>query len=220
MSPPKHLWSGDWESESAAAARERARRQAALPQPKPEPEPPEPPAEPRRAAVPPRAERPAPQRPAPERPTPPRPAAASPAPKRRERTWTAPKLRTAPVVLAAAVLLILAAGAYGLSTLGGSDHKAAPAHVAWLGADMQTLPINRVIITAVTPGSPADRVGLGPGDLITAINNQPVSSPGDVSTTIAHLQPGDAINLRIQRGPLTYSTRATLAQRPSNLQTP
>jgi len=120
------------------------------------------------------------------------------------------------VVLAA---LLLAGGAWGLVALTGSDHTRSATTVKptpWLGINMQTLPINRVMIVGVTPGSPADRAGLGPGDVITAINGQPVQAPGDVMSTVSKLKPGDTVKLQIQRGPVALSTQARLAAQPAN----
>jgi predicted metalloprotease with PDZ domain len=183
MSSPKHLWSGDWESDSAAAARERAGRRIPVQESVAEPDPPAPPVRPR-----PRA-----------------------------RTLPRPRVtRTAALALAA---LLVAAGAYSLVSLigsGSSSSVAAARPTPWLGVNMETLPVNRVMIAAVTPGSPADRAGLGPGDVITAINDRRVAAPGDVTAAISSLHPGDSVRIEVQRGPLTYTARATLALQPSN----
>ncbi len=182
MSAPKHLWSGDWEADSEAAARERARRrelprvsqQADRRPPAPLPRPERSPLPERRPAPAPRTSPPAapPPRPAPPRATP--PPDRSPAP-RRER----PRIRGSTALLVAAVVLILAGAAYGLAQAGGSGHTAAGSaarNTPWLGVNMEAIPVNRVMIAAVTPNSPADRAGLGPGDVIIAIDSKPVSA--------------------------------------------
>ncbi len=57
-----------------------------------------------------------------------------------------------------------------------------------------------VLVTAVTPGSFAEDVGVAPRDIITAINRQPVSSMDDVQRVQAKLKPGDAVAFRVMRG--------------------
>src|SRR5947209_10546809 len=156
MTSPKHLWSGDWEAESAAAARERARRRGQGGEPVAAEAPPPPRADPPR--------QPRPESPRQARPEPPAPRPVELRPKR-------PRPRLKPTVIPILVgLLVVSAAAYGLAKLadsGGSPSAAITQHTPWLGVTMESLPINRVAIAAVTPGGPADRAGLGPGDVIT-----------------------------------------------------
>jgi hypothetical protein len=204
MSAPKHLWSGDWEDDSAEASRERARRRGQLPPPPPEPERPV-----AVAPLPPRREPPPHREPPPE---PPRPSAPP-----RERT-PLPRPRTATVLITLLAVLVLAGAAYGLSALGGSGGTPVATvakNTPWLGFNMETLPVNRVMIVAVTPGSPADRAGLGPGDVLISVNSHPIASPGDVTAVISQLHPGDRVAIVVQRGPLTYSTKVTVAAQPA-----
>jgi len=56
-----------------------------------------------------------------------------------------------------------------------------------------------VVITRVLPGSAAARAGLRAGDIVTLINNRPVSSAESYSDTIAQLPAGKAIPMRIIR---------------------
>ena len=41
------------------------------------------------------------------------------------------------------------------------------------------------VVTAVTPGSPANRAGLRPGMVITEVNNQPVANAREAAEAIA-----------------------------------
>jgi S1-C subfamily serine protease len=200
MSAPKHLWSGDWEGDSEAAARERARQRPELPTPAEE----APPARPQPTPLQ-RADQPG------------RTQTAPPRPKRTPRKL--PRAKPATVAVVAIVALALVAAAFGIAQIGGSGGSTVAAkakNLPYLGVNMETLPINRVMIAAVTPGSPADRAGLGPGDVITAIDSKPVEAPGDVTAVISHLHPGDSVSLGIQRGGLNYSTRAMLTAQPPN----
>jgi len=56
-----------------------------------------------------------------------------------------------------------------------------------------------VVITRVLPGSAAARAGLRAGDIVTLINNRPVSSAESYRDTIAQLPAGKAIPMRIIR---------------------
>jgi PDZ domain-containing protein len=195
MSSPKHLWSGDWERESASAAADRAN----LPVP-------------------------APAEPAPIAP----PAPAPPSGLRRALAAVRahlghlrlprlrPRQRRAALLVALAALVIVG-GAVALGSSGGSSGPAAVnASTPWLGLQMESLPVNRVLVAGVTPGSPADRAGVGVGDLILGVNGKPVSSPGDVDSALAGLRAGDRVKLQIGRGPVSFTLPATLTARPAS----
>ncbi|HEX7299647.1 MAG TPA: trypsin-like peptidase domain-containing protein [Solirubrobacteraceae bacterium] len=81
-----------------------------------------------------------------------------------------------------------------------STNPAAPA-----GAEVQS----------VTPGGPADGAGLSPGDVITEIDGQPVDDPDDVSRLISGKQPGDHVDMRVDRSGQEVSLGATLGNRPA-----
>jgi membrane-associated protease RseP (regulator of RpoE activity) len=194
MSSPKHLWSGDWERESACAAADRAN----LPVPAP--------AEP--APV------------APPSPAPPsalaRAIAAVRALGARLGDLRLPARQRRVALLVALAALVLVGGAVALGSSGaGSGPAAVNASTPWLGLQMESLPVNRVLVAGVTPGSPADRAGVGVGDLIVGVNGKAVSSPGDVDAALAGLRSGDRVKLQIGRGPLTFTLPATLTTRPA-----
>jgi len=125
--------------------------------------------------------------------------------------------------IALAVLLILAAGAFGLSRVLGSSSDATPAAtgapsgpMAWLGMQIESLTPAGVVIATVAPGSPAERAGLDPGDIIVEVNNQPVNSTSDVTQAIGGLRPGEQVQIEVSRGSTVYSTAATLTAPPAN----
>ncbi|MDQ6607075.1 MAG: PDZ domain-containing protein [Actinomycetota bacterium] len=197
MSSPKHLWSGDWERDSASAEADRANHPAP------------PPAEPIELA--------------PSPPAPPSAAARTLAAARglggrfddlRPPRLTRPQRRMALLVALAA--LVVAGGAVALSSSGGSGAGAVNASTPWLGLQMESLPVGRVLVAAVVPGSPAARAGVGVGDLVLGINGKTVSSPGDVDSTLAGLRKGDRVKLQIGRGPLTFTLPATLTAHPAS----
>ncbi len=81
------------------------------------------------------------------------------------------------------------------------------------------------VIARVSPGSAADQAGLKPGDVITALDGEPVSRSSDLRNAIGLLRAGTRIKLNILRGgkprditavvadPLTVSTAAGKASR-------
>jgi hypothetical protein len=210
MSAPKHLWSGDWRADSATSARERAGHRVEPPQPE--------------------------ESPAPSALTGPSLSARARAALRRASR----ALRAASNALAAALagcvaslrrsrspsgavvvvaaLLLIAGAAYGLSTVFGSDHSSgarASRNIPYLGVQMESVPVNRVLVAGVVPGSPADRAGIGPGDVITGVNHRAVSQPGDVISALSGLHPGNSVLVQINRGGIPYATRVTLTSQPA-----
>ena len=55
------------------------------------------------------------------------------------------------------------------------------------------------IIDAVPPDSEADRIGLNPGDIVRAVDGQPIRSPSDWMGIGANLEPGRSYRLEIER---------------------
>ena len=58
---------------------------------------------------------------------------------------------------------------------------------------------NGALVASVMPGSAAAKAGLKPGDVITAMNGEPVHQAGDVSSRVGIARPGDAVKLAIWR---------------------
>jgi membrane-associated protease RseP (regulator of RpoE activity) len=198
MSGPKHLWSGDWQNESEAASDELADRRRT-----------------------PREQEPA----------------ASPAPPARARPhFSRPRVSIPPrprlprpLLIGTAAALLVAAGAYGLiallgasgsgsATTAGSTATVASGYsrpVNWLGMEIETVPSGSAVIDTVRLGSPGDRAGLEPGDVILQINNRPVSGAGDIAAAIRGLHSGDRVEIQISQGSALFETQATLAAPPS-----
>lgn len=59
-----------------------------------------------------------------------------------------------------------------------------------------------VAVIRVQPGSPADSVGLQPGDVILEINNDEISGSKDFQKTTRKLRRGQIVRLFVRRGPL------------------
>ncbi|MCY0878178.1 MAG: trypsin-like peptidase domain-containing protein [Firmicutes bacterium] len=88
----------------------------------------------------------------------------------------------------------------------------------WIGATLQATPNRQMglLVVAVAQGGPAFQAGLQPGDLITAINGQPVSSLRDVVHVLEHLSVGGVVEIRAIRGNLPLTVRLRLEEAPSS----
>ncbi|MEO9967740.1 MAG: trypsin-like peptidase domain-containing protein [Reichenbachiella sp.] len=60
--------------------------------------------------------------------------------------------------------------------------------------------LNGVIITHVQKGWAADKAGLEKGDILTAINGEPLQDRSQLEETIGYKYPGDLIQLNLKRG--------------------
>jgi hypothetical protein len=69
-----------------------------------------------------------------------------------------------------------------------------------LGLQLALVPVNRVIVRAVVPGSLADQVGIGADDLLLTINGQRVTSPDQANAIIAKLPKGSPVTLQLVQG--------------------
>jgi membrane-associated protease RseP (regulator of RpoE activity) len=79
------------------------------------------------------------------------------------------------------------------------------------------VPLERgAIVQSVVEDSPASDAGLRSGDVITAIDGEPVEAPGALSETIGALEPGDEITLTVYRseGEEELQIAVTLGEHP------
>jgi S1-C subfamily serine protease len=87
---------------------------------------------------------------------------------------------------------------------------------AFLGVTLQTSPYGGAAIADVVSGGAADDAGLAPGDTITAIDGQSVSSPSDVSTALLAKHPGATVTVGYTSPDGTSATvTVTLASGPA-----
>lgn len=95
----------------------------------------------------------------------------------------------------------------------------------WIGIEAQILPQDiidatgldqgGILIAAVLRGSPADRAGLVPGDIMTSINGMPLYNPQYTINMISRIEPGVVINAEILRGWETQTLDVQVAERPA-----
>jgi C-terminal processing protease CtpA/Prc len=72
---------------------------------------------------------------------------------------------------------------------------------------------NGARVAHVTPGSPADKAGLQPGDLITEIGGKSITGPQGVTEAVRAHKPGDQLQLRWLRGDKSRDAEVILAAR-------
>jgi serine protease DegQ len=71
-----------------------------------------------------------------------------------------------------------------------------------------------VVIAGVIQGGPADRAGLKPGEVVTAVNGQPLKQVSDLLNNVAALKPGSAAQLTVLRGANQRMVDVTVGKRP------
>jgi serine protease DegS len=97
----------------------------------------------------------------------------------------------------------------------------------WLGIEAQDLTpqlaetfgadsTSGVLIAGVLSDGPADKAGLLPGDIVTAINDSQVTDATAAMKTISDQQPGSVIRLAGTREGKAFSLSATVSERPGN----
>ena len=69
------------------------------------------------------------------------------------------------------------------------------------------------LVSAVESGSPASRVGIRAGDVITAINGREVEDAGDAVAAVRDASPGSTIEVKLTREKKDVTVKATLPER-------
>ena len=80
-------------------------------------------------------------------------------------------------------------------------------------ADYENPEQSGVRVAGVQPGSPAERCGVQPGDLIVRFAGVDVQSLGDIHGALRGRRPGDRIHVVLLRDGQTRSVEATLVER-------
>jgi S1-C subfamily serine protease len=143
-------------------------------------------------------------------------------PKRRSVAWRVPRRLKRILPVALALVLIVAAGAYGLSRITGASDQSASTPVGqtggqirWLGMQVDSVNAGTVVIETVAPGSAAEQAGLEPGDVITQVNGHPIDATSQIAGAVASLHPGAYVEIQVNRGSTVFDTRALMSAPPS-----
>jgi S1-C subfamily serine protease len=70
------------------------------------------------------------------------------------------------------------------------------------------------IVTSLAPGGPAEKAGLKRGDVITAINKQPVVDNNSLRNLVASMPPGSTVDVTAQRNGRDQNFQVALAELP------
>jgi serine protease Do len=74
-----------------------------------------------------------------------------------------------------------------------------------------------VLVDAPRPGSPAAKVGILPGDIIVAVDGQPIRNRPDFGRAMSIKAPGDPVALRVLRHGHTRTVKLTLGEMPPEI---
>jgi len=95
----------------------------------------------------------------------------------------------------------------------------------WIGVELQEITpalaesfgladTHGAIIAGVLPGGPADKAGVKLGDVIFAVNDNPVADHQGVLNLVAALKPGSSAKLKLKRQAQTLELAVTVGRRP------
>jgi serine protease Do len=71
-------------------------------------------------------------------------------------------------------------------------------------------------IQRVESGSPAEKAGLKPGDVIVKVGDQAVKNVGDVTIAMTKYRPGQKVTIEIARGGRSQTVEVTVGERPAS----
>jgi len=75
-------------------------------------------------------------------------------------------------------------------------------------------------VQVVGDGTPAEEAGIEVGDLITAVNDQPIDSPGALRDVLRQIDPGTSVQVALRRGGEELTLPVELARRPMEVVRP
>jgi len=136
----------------------------------------------------------------------------------RRTAWSRPPMRLMALGLGA----VLGTGA--MPALDAEDYDFGHAGFgAWtipvpldVQAQQDLVPGQGVLVVFVRPGGTASDMGVQPGDVLTSLNNTPVSNRHDIREVVGSVQPGDAATAGVITPDGTQSTLSgTFQERPN-----
>ncbi len=95
----------------------------------------------------------------------------------------------------------------------------------WIGVEVQEITpelaesfklpgTQGALIAGVMRGSPSDRAGIRPGDVLLAVAGKPVHDPQTMLDLIAHLTPGKTASFRLRRDAKEFDLDVAIGKRP------
>jgi putative serine protease PepD len=86
---------------------------------------------------------------------------------------------------------------------------------AYLGVVLSDESGGGVVLAEVRADGPADRAGLQAGDVVTSVAGREVDSGDDVREAVSAREPGDTVEVQVQRDGQTRTLEVTLGDRPA-----
>jgi S1-C subfamily serine protease len=86
---------------------------------------------------------------------------------------------------------------------------------AYLGVGTGEAPAGGALVGQVVGGGPAQKAGIRQGDRIVQIGGQPVHNPDDLAATVNDHEPGEKIDVLLERGGQRRTLTVTLGTQPA-----
>jgi serine protease Do len=100
--------------------------------------------------------------------------------------------------------------------LGVAAQEISPQMAQAMGLPTGNPATDGALVAAISPGSPAFRAGLQPGDVITKVNDDVVKNPGDLASDIANVDPGHDTKITYIRGGKSNTLSVAVTTMPAN----
>ncbi|MDR3505292.1 MAG: Do family serine endopeptidase [Acidocella sp.] len=100
--------------------------------------------------------------------------------------------------------------------LGVAAQQVSPQMAQALGLPTDNPAKDGALVAAISPGSPAEKAGLKPGDVITSVNGQTVTSPGDLASDIANVDPNHKADIVYLRNGKQDTVSISVTTMPAN----
>lgn len=95
----------------------------------------------------------------------------------------------------------------------------------WIGVGVQDMTkeaasslglpdVRGALITGVVRGTPADKAGVRPGDILVAVEGKAITSASTMLNSIAALKPGTQASIKVRRAEQELALKVTVGQRP------
>jgi len=84
----------------------------------------------------------------------------------------------------------------------------------WVGVELDHDQHGHCVVASVDEGSPAEQAGVRPGDVIVAIDDEPIEGTYDYGLSVLKHSPGDTITLTLDRDGVQKKLALTLAAVP------
>jgi putative serine protease PepD len=90
-----------------------------------------------------------------------------------------------------------------------------PIRHSYVGVELNGNSSGGAQVGSVQAGSPGERAGLQPGDVVTAVNGKSITTTEQFIATVDTYKPGQKITLAVKRGGQTKQIQLTLGTRPA-----